>query len=165
MPFQNKRYKKPKSEYGQQFEEKQTLKKTYGLREKQFRRYFKEGGDPESIIQLLEVRFDNVVYRCGFAISRPFARQLVSHGHIQVNGRNVNLPSFRVKIDDIVSIHPSSVSITPFKDLTMRLSKFEAPSWINLDKKSLKATVIGKPTAEDPIIMASVKPIIEFYSR
>ncbi|MFY9457318.1 MAG: 30S ribosomal protein S4 [Candidatus Spechtbacterales bacterium] len=157
--------RKSQSEYGQQFGEKQGLKETYGLREKQFRGYFRRGKDPDSIIRGLEMRFDNVAYRCGFAPTRRFARQLVSHGHIQVNGRNVNLPSFSVKINDIISIHPRSVSIAPFKDLSLSLSKFEPPAWISLDKKELRATISASPKVEDPMIMASVKPIIEFYNR
>lgn len=157
--------RKPKSEYGQQFEEKQGLKEIYGLREKQFRSYFKSGKDPNSIIQDLETRLDNVVYRCGFASTRKFARQLVSHGHIQVNAKNVNAPSCKLKIKDVVSIHPLSINIIPFKDLSMSLTKFEAPGWINLDKKTLKAVILSSPEIEDPMIMASVKPIIEFYSR
>jgi len=156
---------KQKSEYGQQFAEKQGLKEIYGLREKQFRNYFKAGKDPDSIVQLLETRLDNTVFRCGFAITRRFARQLVSHGHIQINGKNVNVPSFRVKIGDTVSIHPSSVDIVPFKDLGLTLVKYEAPGWIDLDKKSLSAAIIGQPKVDDPMITASVRPIIEFYSR
>lgn len=154
-----------KSEYGEQFEAKQKLKEAYGLREKQFRGYFTRGKDPDSIVGALETRFDNVVYRCGFASTRKFARQLVSHGHIQVNGRNVNLPSLKIKINDIVSIHPRSLNIAPFKDLALIMSKFEPPPWISLDKKELRATISASPKIDDPIIIASVKPIIEFYSR
>ncbi len=159
------RGQRTKSEYGQQFAEKQGLKEIYGLREKQFRGYFRRGKDPDSIMRGLEMRFDNVVYRCGFAPTRRAARQLVSHGHIQVNGHDVNLPSFRVKINDIVSIHPLSANIAPFKDLALSLSKFETPAWISLDKIELRATISASPKIEDPMIIASVKPIIEFYSR
>ena len=162
MPRQPQR---AKSEYGQQFAEKQGLKETYELREKQFRGYFRRGKDPDSIIRGLEMRFDNVVYRCGFAPTRKSARQLVSHGHIQVNGRDVNLPSFRIKINDIVSIHPLSVNIAPLKDLAISLSKYEPPAWISLDKIELRGTISASPKVEDPMIIASVKPIIEFYSR
>ena len=116
-------------------------------------------------MQLLETRLDNTVFRCGLASTRQFARQLVSHGHIQINGKNVNIPSFRVKIGDKVSIHPSSAGIVPFKDLSLSLVKYEAPSWIDLDKKSLTAVIVAHPKVEDPMITASVRPIIEFYSR
>jgi len=156
---------KQKSEYGQQFEEKQGLKAIYGLRERQFRSYFGHGKDPDSIIRDLEYRLDNVVYRCGFAGTRKFARQLVVHGHIQVNGRNVNAPSYKVKLKDTISIHPSSSDIVPFRELSVDLAKYEVPTWIILDKKSLTGVISSPPVVEDPIIMASVRPIIEFYSR
>jgi small subunit ribosomal protein S4 len=153
------------SEYGQQFTEKQELKRTYGLRERQFRSYFGRGKAPDSIVADLEKRLDNVVYRCGFAETRPFARQLVVHGHIQVNARNVNIPSLQVKINDVISIHPLSLSAAPFKDLALKIAKYEVPSWINLDKKKLTAVISAEPSVEDPLITSRVKPIIEFYSR
>jgi len=156
---------KPKSEYGQQLEEKQSLKETYGLRERQFRRYFDKGKNPESIMRLLETRLDNVVYRCGFASTRAAARQLVGHGHIQVNGRNVNLPSFGVKINDTVSIHPSSINIVPFKDMSITLKKYNPPDWISLDKDTVKSKIVANPKVEETFITASIRPIIELYSR
>ena len=162
MPY---RRQKPKSEYGLQLEEKQGMKAIYGLRERQFRRYFDEGEDPTTIMQLLERRLDNVVFRCGFAQTRSAARQLVSHGHIQINGKNVNIPSFRVKIGDNISIHPTSVKIVPFGDLELTLKKYEAPAWISLNKKEPAAKIVAYPTADDPILMASIKPIIELYSK
>lgn len=159
------RSRKPKSEYGQQLEIKQELKETYGLREGQLARYFRRGKTPDKIIRDLESRLDNVVYRSGFAATRRSARQLVSHGHIKINGRNVNLASYGVKVKDTISIHPSSVNIVPIKDLAMTLNKFEAPAWIALDKKNLTATIIANPSIEEPVISSSIKPVIEFYSR
>lgn len=156
---------KSKSEYGAQLEEKQGMKATYALRERQFRRYFDEGENPETIMQLLERRFDNVVFRCGFAQTRKAARQLVSHGHIQVNGKNVNIPSLRINVGDVVSIHPTSSKIGVLGDLTLTLKKHETPAWIDLDKKELKAKIVAHPAIADPIIISSIKPIIEFYSR
>lgn len=159
------RRRKPKSEYGQQLQEKQQLKDTYGLREKKFRRYFEAGKDPEEILRMLESRLDNVVFRSGFAITRRAARQIVSHGHVQVNGRNVNLPAFSLKAGDIVSIHPGSKDIGPFKDLALTLKKYDAPDWITLDKKILTAKVMGPPAVDELLIASSVRPVIEFYSR
>jgi small subunit ribosomal protein S4 len=156
---------KPKSEYGLQFKEKQDVKNIYGLREKQFRRYFVNVKNPQSIVQMLDIRFDSVVYKCGFAKTRKLARQLVGHGHIQINGSNANLPSLRLKINDVISIHPSSVNIAPFKEIKATLKKYEPPSWIALDKENLSAKITALPTADDPLIMASIKPIMEFYSR
>lgn len=156
---------KPKSEYGVQLEEKQGMKATYGLRERQFRRYFDEGERPEAIMELLERRFDNVVFRCGFAQTRKAARQLVSHGHMQVNGENVNIPSFRINVGDVVRIHPASLKTIPSQDLVLTLKKYEAPYWIDLDKTELTAKIVARPAVDDPIIMAHIKPIIELYSR
>ena len=116
-------------------------------------------------MQMLDTRFDSVVYKCGFAQTRSAARQLVSHGHIQINGSNANLPSLRVKINDVLSIHPSSAGIGPFKEIKLTLKKYEPPSWIALDKEKLSAKIVGLPTADDPLIMASIQPIMEFYSR
>lgn len=159
------RSQRPKSEYGQQLAVKQELKETYGLREGQLHRYFSRWKTPDAIIQDIESRLDNIIYRCGFASTRRSARQLVSHGHMEINGRNINLPSYRVKIKDVISIHQASVNIVPFKDLAMTLSKFEAPSWIDLDKKNLRATITSNPVVEEPVITSSIKPVIEFYSR
>jgi small subunit ribosomal protein S4 len=156
---------KPKSEYGLQLEEKQGLKATYGLREKQLHRYFVRGENPEGIFGMLEKRLDNVVFRCGFAVSRKAARQLVSHGHIQLNARNVNIPSQSVRIGDVVSVHPASVKIGVFKDMNLLLKKYEPPAWIELDKENYQAKIIGMPIADDPLVFASLKPVIEFYSR
>ena len=156
---------KQKSEYGKQLAEKQELKKTYALRERQFRKYFHIGSDPDSIFKLLEMRIDNTVYRAGFASSNRAARQMVSHGHIQLNGKNIDVPSRSVKINDVISIHPLSVKKELFKDLILRLKKYEPPAWIALDIEKLTAKIILSPTAEDPIVSSRIKPVIEFYSR
>lgn len=156
---------KPKSEYGERVAEKRVLKETYGLREKQFRRYFVKKQNPESVFKALETRFDSVVYRCGFAATRKAARQLVSHGHIRINGANANLPSMRLKINDILTIHPSSLGIAPFKEIQITLKKYEPPSWIALDNKNLTAKIVALPTSDDPLLIASIKPVMELYSR
>lgn len=156
---------KPKSEYGLQLAEKQQLKDTYGLRERKFRRYFDIGKEPEEIARLLESRLDNVVFRSGFAQTRKAARQIVGHGHIRVNGNNVNLPAFSIKVGDTISIHPSSTNIGPFKDLSLTLKKYEAPVWISVDAKSLNAKVLARPTVDEYLVTSSIRPVIEFYSR
>lgn len=160
-----KQRQRPKSEYGLQLEEKQGLKATYGVREKQFHRYFTIGGNPEAIFGMLEKRLDNAVFRCGFAKTRKAARQLVSHGHIQINGKNVNLASYRVKVSDVVSVHPKSAGVGALKDISLLLKKYEPPAWIELDKEKCQAKIVGHPTADDPLVMSSLKPVIEFYSR
>src|SRR3989344_4817291 len=144
---------RPKSEYGTQFHEKQ------------FKRYFTFGASPESVVELLESRLDNIVYRAGFAITRKFARQLVSHGHFKVNGKNVDIPSYRAKIGDEISVHPLSQSIIPFKDLSITLKKHEPPAWFAIDADKLSIRILSAPKVDDSFISSSIKPIIEFYSR
>lgn len=156
---------KPKSEYGRQLEEKQELRGTYALRETQFRRYFTAGSTPEAILQTLELRLDNVVYRAGFAVTIRAARQLVSHGHIQLNGKNVNIPSLRTASNDIISIRHASRGKNIFKDLAIALKKYEPPAWLSLDKNELTVKITGHPTTDDPIIVGRIRPVIEFYSR
>lgn len=160
-----KQRQRPKSEYGLQLEEKQGLKAMYGIREKQLHRYFSLGGNAEVIFGMLEKRLDNVVFRCGFTPTRKAARQLVSHGHIQVNGKNVNLASYQVRVSDVVSVHPKSVGLGALKDINLLLKKYDPPAWIELDKEKCQAKIVGRPTADDPLVLASLKPVIEFYSR
>ena len=154
-----------KSEYGRQLAEKQELRETYALRERQFRNYFHIGSGPESIYRLLEMRIDNVVYRCGFASTIRAARQLVSHGHIFINGQRIDVPSYMLKMNDIISIRKDSLTKAPFRDLTLRLKKYEPPFWIVLDHESLTAKINGLPIVDDPMIANRIKPVIEFYSR
>lgn len=156
---------KQKSEYGKQLDEKQELRGTYALRERQFRKYFRAGSSPESIFKLLEMRIDNTVYRAGFGESIKAARQIVSHGHVQINGKNVDIPSLQVKLNDIISIHRLSIKKELFKDLVIRLKKYEPPAWIALDAENLTAKITGHPSAQDPITASRIKPVIEFYSR
>lgn len=161
----SKHRQKPKSEYGLQLAEKQGLKTTYGLRERQFHRYFTQGRNPEVIFGLLERRLDNAVFRCGFTQTRKAARQLVSHGHIQVNGKNVNVASYQLSLGDVVNVHPKSVGVGALKDIVLLLRKYEPPAWIELDKEKCQGKIVGHPTADDPLIIASLKPVMEFYSR
>lgn len=160
-----RRGRRPKSEYGTQLAEKQQVKNSYAIRERRFKRYFNEGKDPEKIGSLLESRLDNVVFRAGFAPTRKSARQLVSHGHVQVNGRNVNISSYEIRIGDVVSIHPSSINIGPLKDLEFILKKHEAPVWISLDIKNISAKINSMPKIDEHLISSSIKPVVEFYSR
>src|SRR6267154_488425 len=118
-PGQHGRARIKESEYRQQLQEKQKARFTYGVMEKQFRRYYEEanrhvGKTGENLLQILESRLDNVVYRAGFAKSRDMARQLVTHGHFQVNGKKVDIPSYRVTESDIIDVAPKSVEMTPF---------------------------------------------------
>lgn len=158
------------SEYGLQLAEKQKVRHSYGVSEKQFKRYFKEiagrkGNKEELFARKLENRLDNVVFRLGWASSRSLARQIVNHGHILVNGRKVNIPSFQVKKDDSIQIKEVSKKKTLFKDLKIILKKYELPKWLSLDKIKLEAKIKGQPSVEDMGRVGELSMIIEFYSK
>ena len=114
-------------------------------------------------MKFLERRLDNVVYRLGLASSRPLSRQLVSHGHITVNGRKVTVPSYRVSVGDIIAIREGSLNIVPFKDLKDRLGKRTMPAWIKFNIDEVKAEIGGNPTDSD--LTFNLNSVIEFYSR
>lgn len=157
------------SEYGKQLQEKQKAKYIYGVLEKQFRKYFDnalkgKGNTTEKLFQLLEMRLDNVVYRSGFAKTRNQARQLVSHAHITVNGKKVDIPSYEVKISDIIEVRKASKDMKIFKEAQEAGKNYEQTSWINSDIAKLSSKVTDKPTAKDMTGEYDPKMIIEFYS-
>lgn len=166
-----KRGKRAMSEYGFQLREKQKLKFFYLLRERQFKNYVQEalkgkGADIISrLAEILELRLDNVVYRLGFAKSRSAAKQLVSHGHITVNEKKADIPSYRLKVGDIIAIRPQSVSKKNFQDIDIYYKKYQPPVWLNLDKAKKEGKIAGKPQAQDIEIKSNLNAIIEFYSR
>lgn len=159
------------SEYGKQLREKQSLKFLYGLRERQFVNVVNEamrrGGTNIAafLLQLLELRLDNVVFRLGLAKSRSAARQMVSHGHICVNGRKVTIPSHRMKTGNSVSIRTQSIPKKVFADLDVWLKKYSAPLWLKIDKASKLGEVVKEPNVELTELGINVNAIIEFYSR
>lgn len=159
---QSNRRQKKITEYGLQLIEKQKTKQSYGLREKQFRRYFQEAGKfrgqtGQMLLQLLERRLDNVIFRSGLAKTRAQARQLVSHRHFLLNGTRVSIPSHSVGVGDVV---------TPYKKNTVTYNAELVPiTWIKTDKKELTATIERLPTADDLPIEFDTQKIIEFYSR
>ena len=159
------------TEYGLRLMEKQKLKFLYGgLREKQFRRYFEEaqeakGDTKEVILQLLERRLDNVVYRLGFAVTRRQARQLVAHGHVLVNGERVKIPSYRVDPGDIIEIREKSRDIPFIKENLENIDPRSIPSWLELDKENLRGKVLDIPKDIQLEIPVNIQYIIEFYSR
>lgn len=168
-----KRRKAPPSEYAWQLKEKQKLKAIYNLREAQFRNYVKEileqrkkiKDASEALIRLLEVRLDNVIFRLGFAKSRPQARQLVSHGYFLVNGKPANISSFRLKKGDKVSIKTSKTKKVAFSNLKSFLKNHKAPSWLKLDIEKLEGEVIGEPTLEEVAPPVEISTIFEYYSK
>lgn len=158
------------TEYGKQLREKQKAKRIYGLLERQFRNYFKKafaktGDTGELFVQFLETRLDNTVFRSGFAVTRQQARQIVSHGHILVNGKKVNIPSYQVKQGDVISVREKSKKAPLFKDFEKRTQPDHIPEWLSCDAKTMSCKVISKPTLEQTQPLFDVKAIVEFYSR
>jgi len=168
-----KRRSKRLSEYGKELREKQRLKNWYNLKERQLRNYVKavleKPGKTEDtgtqLIQALERRLDNVVFRLGFAVSRPQAKELVSHRHFLVNEKIVNIPSFLVKKGDKIKIRPASVKKNIFKNLSSTLKKHSLCSWLSLNIEKLEGKVKELPTLETAAPPVEVSAIFEFYSR
>lgn len=158
------------TDYGLGLLEKQKLRYFYGLMERQFRGVYEKalrrrGVTGEQMLQILETRLDNVVYHLGFAITRAAARQMVSHGHIKVNGRKVNVPSYALKVNDVVEVRESNVSRQlATKNLELATSKV-VPDWLLLNKEAFKGTVQRIPSREDIQPIANEQAVVEFYSR
>jgi len=170
---QKKRRGGAPSEYKKSLVEKQTLKKQYGLSEKQFKRYVLETlgkmGKVDDVsaelIRRLEKRLDNVIFRLGFAKTRAGARQLVSHGFFKINGKSVNIPSYNVEKNDVVALKENKKSKGVFKELAAELKRKEVPVWLSLNKDKLEAKTTGEPTLEEVKPPAEISLIFEFYSR
>jgi len=163
------RGKKP-SDFSIQLREKQKVRRIYGVLEKQFHRYFvianrQKGMTGENLLRLLERRLDNVVYRLGFAASRPEARQVVNHGHITVNGRRVDIPSYLVNTGEVISIKEQSRDINRMKEMIETLKDRAVPQWLSLDVNNVTGTVVNLPAREDIQIPIEEHLIVEKYSR
>ncbi|MDD5071369.1 MAG: 30S ribosomal protein S4 [Patescibacteria group bacterium] len=170
--FHGQKGKRRQSDYGMQLAEKQKAKKQYNLLEKQFKLTFlkakrKSGDAGENLLKSLELRLDNAVYRLGFASSRIQARQLVGHGHLQVNGRKVDIPSYEVKEGDIIKIKERSKKYKFFKELPEKLSrqKESIPSWLNLNIAEMAGKVLHEPKAGDIKANVNAQIIVEYYSK
>ncbi len=160
------------SDYGLQLMEKQKARYMYGVLERQFRRLFEQasrrsGVTGEYLLSLLERRLDNVVYRLGLATTRAQARQLVSHGHITVNGRKTNVPSFTVKVGHVIAVRPESRRRNYFRNLvdSGELNKYRTPDWLRLNPTELTGEIIALPRREDAEPGINEQLIVEFYSR
>ncbi|MEX2599133.1 MAG: 30S ribosomal protein S4 [Dehalococcoidia bacterium] len=158
------------SDWGIQLREKQKARQTYGVLERQFRNYFADarkvqGATGVNLMQLLERRLDNVVYRVGFGDSRAQARQWVSHGHFAVNGRKVSIPSYRVRAGEVITWRGPSKEKPFAQDASRTAGQRSVPAWIELDKNTLTATVLRNPEAEDIDSKLETRMIVEFYSR
>ena len=161
--------RKKVSEYGQQLKEKQKVKFIYGVLEKQFEKYYvkasnMKGVTGENMLQLLERRLDNVVYRLGLAKTRRMARQVVAHGHIRVNGQKVDIPSYSVKVGDVITLRPRSTESEMFKALREGTTVL-TPKWLSFDAPNLTGTVNALPAREDIDFELQENMIVEFYSR
>jgi len=161
------------SEYGMQLKEKQKLRYYYGLREKQFRNYIEDalsqrGKEEDSatlLIQRIESRFDNIIFRLGIASTRIQARQFVSHGYFLINNKPVDIPSYHLSIGDVVSVRLRLKEKNLFKMWKSQLKKYETCSWLKLDREKIEGKVIEKPSLEESAPPAEILSIFEFYSR
>ena len=162
--------RRKQSEYGRQLNEKQKVKFVYGVLERQFKNYFemaerRPGQTGENLLAILESRLDNVVFRLGFAMTRPEARQLVSHGHVLVNGRKVNIPSFLVKPGMVITLKDSSKSLEKIKANLEGTSYRATPKWMEYDANSMTAKVLAVPAREDIDLPVEEHLIVELYSK
>lgn len=164
------KFRRKESDYGLQLREKQKARRLYGVFERQFRRYFREaqrqkGLTGENLLIILESRLDNVVHRLGLASSRAQARQLVSHGHFEVNGRKTNIPSFLVSEGDVITIRENSKKKPFFKELAKNIDGGRIPDWLSLDAKNLSGKVLSEPTRDHIDVTLNEQLIVEHYSR
>jgi small subunit ribosomal protein S4 len=167
-PGEHGRARIRQSEYLVQLREKQKTRRFYGVLEKQFRRYYKKasrqpGITGENLLRILELRLDNVVYRLGFAATRRQARQFVVHGHFQVNGRRVNIPSYQVRADDVVSVKANSAVEPLIRDATERQAAVSA--WLQADHDALNAKILRAPERDDITTPVNEQLIVELYSK
>jgi small subunit ribosomal protein S4 len=168
---QNRGRRSTTSQYALQLREKQKVKRLYGLLEKQFSNLMKEatrrdGQSGANLLQFLEQRADNVVYRAGFAPSRRAARQLVTHGHFMLNGTRVDIPSIRLKAGDTLVVRPRSTETEYFKKLDdTSPAPSEVPGWIKVNRKKVEVTIASLPSREDAEVDINEQLIVEYYSR
>lgn len=162
--------RKKVSEYGMQLKEKQKLKFIYGVMEDPFHHYFEiatkmEGKAGDNLVTILESRLDNAVYRMGLALTRREARQLVNHRHFTVNGKRINIPSYRVKAGDTIALYEGSKSSAKFKEIVEQNAGRLVPLWLDYDKENLSAKVVRMPGMEDIDYETETSLIVELYSK
>ena len=167
---QPKRQRRQESEYGRQLREKQKAKFIYGVLEKQFHMYYEkalkiEGITGDNLMTILESRLDNVVFRLGFARTRKEARQTVRHGHITVNGKRVDIPSYRVKAGDVVAVAPKYKDLLPIKEALISSEHMAVPAWLEVDIEKLQGTVLQLPTRDQIDLDIGAQLIVELYSK
>jgi len=158
------------SEFGRQLMQKQKIKKAYGILERQLKKYFIEaqaqkGDARENLLRKLETRLDNVIFRLGWAKSRPAARQLVNHGHVLIGGKRVSIPSYQVKRGLVISLTDRTNKSKLTENLLVSLKKYETPTWLSQEGEKLQANVLEAPAGLELGDVASIGLIVEFYSR
>lgn len=169
-PGQHGQGRRKVSEYGLQLREKQKMRRAYGLLEKQFRLYFNKASrmkgltTGEALLQLLELRLDNVVYRLGLGVSRAQSRQLVLHSHILVNGKKVNIPSYQVQAGDVITVKESSQNVDIFKAVKEN-GVSNLPKWVEMDAAKLTGKILQKPEREDVDLTLEEHLVVEYYSK
>jgi len=169
-PGQHGELRRKQTEYGKRLREKQKLRRIYNVREEQFVRYFEmaikmPGNTGENFLQLLERRLDNVVYRLGFALSRNHARQLVVHGHITVNGRTVDIPSYLVDIGDVIGVKEDTRDNPDVQRALEVRGEWTVPKWLSRDTETLTGRVLSLPTRDQIDVPVDENLVVEFYSR
>ncbi|MDM8271461.1 30S ribosomal protein S4 [Thermophilibacter provencensis] len=165
-----RRRRRQESEYGMQLREKQKAKFIYGVLEKQFRHYYvlamkREGITGDNLMSILECRLDNVVFRLGFARTRKEARQTVRHGHITVNGKRVDIPSYQVKSGDVIAVADKAKDLLPIKEALISSEHMAVPAWLEVDIEKLKGTVLQLPTRDQIDLDIDAQLIVELYSK
>lgn len=166
----SRRRRRSLSEYGQQLKEKQKIRKTYGILERQFRKYItlasqQKGDSRENLMRLLETRLDNIIFRLGLAKSRNQARQLVNHRQVIIGKKAVNIPSYQVKVGQEVALKDKIKKTALMEELKIALKNYQSPAWLTLDKKKLAGKMTGLPSADDFGNFEAVGRILEYYSR
>ncbi len=169
-PGQHGQGRKKVSEYGLQLRAKQATRRYYGVLEGQFRHYYelaekREGKTGEQLLAILETRLDNVIYRLGFASSRPEARQLVLHNHFSVNGKKVNIPSYLVNVGDVITINEKSRNSSKIKAVIEANASHPTPKWLEVNREQMQGKVIAEPTREDIDLAVEETLIVELYSK
>lgn len=164
------RMQRKMTEYGTQLLEKQKVRAIYGLMERQLRKYYddairREGDTSEHLLQNIERRLDNVVYRCAIAKTRAAARQLITHGHMTVNGKRMTIPSYQVRIHDVVRVREASRSRVPFADFGKSAANVSVPEWLAVDAPAFEGRILRLPTPKDVPQQFRLRGIVEFYSR
>jgi small subunit ribosomal protein S4 len=167
---QQGRRPRPKSRYGQQLAEKQQLKEIYGLREEQLRKYYRDALKNKQetgpyLVSLLERRLDNAIFRAGFAVTRPQARQMASHSLFAVNGHPVTIPSIRLKKGDVVTVKETKRAKSYFSNFDKRMQNVRPPSWLTINPVEYSFTVVGEPSSDEAGIGVDVRAVLEFFTR